>query len=155
MFLRKLVLLTLTFTAPMALGVACDDKDDNGDDGNSDDGNDDGNNDDGNNDDGNSDDGNSDDGNSDDGNSDDGHEDDGNNDDGNDDGQAECEQPSDCPVIHCNCDSGVVNYTNCDNGHCGTESDCPAVCEDFDQSDEESDGGDSNDDGSGESGDTW
>jgi hypothetical protein len=135
---RKLLILALGISVPTVLGAACDDKDH---------GDDDGHNDDGNSDDGNSDDGNSDDGQSDDGQSDDGQSDDGNSDSGpsddshGDDGSAQCQSPDDCPIIHCNCDSGIVNYTNCDNGKCGTEADCPDVCADFDQGGEESDGG--------------
>ncbi|HET6585968.1 MAG TPA: hypothetical protein VFG69_21070, partial [Nannocystaceae bacterium] len=93
-----------------------------------------------------------DDGGNDDGGNDDGGNDDGGNDDGGDDGgQAECESPGDCDIIHCNCESGIVNYSACNFGKCGTQDDCAAVCQDADMPDDE--GGD-DEDGDDEGGDT-
>ena len=141
---RKLLILVLGMSVPMALGAACDDKDhgDDGNDSHGDDGSDDGSNDgsdDGNDSHGGS--GQSDSGQSDSGQSDSGQSDSGQSDSHGDDGSAQCQSPDDCPIIHCNCESGIVNYTNCDNGKCGTESDCPDVCADFDMGNDESDGG--------------
>ena len=55
---------------------------------------------------------------------------------------AECEGPSDCPNVVCDCQSGPVNHRGCNFGMCATRDDCAQVCRGFDEEDMAS-GGDS------------
>jgi hypothetical protein len=64
-----------------------------------------------------------------------------------------CQSSGDCPIVHCECSDGIVNYSACNYGQCGTAADCPGVCG---GGDEGEDGGDGDGDGGdgGDGGDT-